>query len=78
MWHGSLRLIECARRSSCGMYASHSSVFDQAGLHLVSSKLYDLLLSPPPGEGLWGDCSLSVVFTKSVDRRADISPEVRE
>ena len=32
---------------------------DKTGLQHVSKKLYDLLLRPPPGSGLWGELYLS-------------------
>lgn len=33
-------------------------IHDKLRLQLVCTKFYALLISPPPGEGLWGECHL--------------------
>ncbi len=50
---------------------------DKLQLQLVSRKLHALLLRPPPGEGLWGDCDLSAVFGERLGKRGYIDPMVR-
>ena len=42
-------------------------LMDKIRLQLVSAKLYALLLSPPPGEGLWGEFDLSGKMSDCVD-----------
>ena len=37
-------------------------LYDKIRLQLVSRKLHALLTKPPPGDGLWGSCNLSVHF----------------
>ena len=52
------------------------NLYDKIRLQLVSKKLHALLLSPPPGEGLWGNCNLSLQFEKFVRARRFNEPEV--
>ena len=52
-------------------------LYDKIRLQLVSRKLHALLLSPPPGEGLWGECDLSVHFEKFIKKCGYVKPEVR-
>ena len=42
------------------------TLHDKIRLQLVSRKLHDLLMRPPSGEGLWGECDLSAEFSKFV------------
>ncbi len=49
---------------------------EKAWLQLVSKKLYALLLSFPPEEGVWGECHLSD-FSNSVNPCGSVKHEVR-
>ncbi len=40
----------------------HLDFWDKIQLQLVCRKLNALLMSPPPGEGVWGECDLSTDF----------------
>ena len=40
----------------------HLDFQDKIQLQFVCRKLNALLMSPPPGEGLWGKCDLSTDF----------------
>ncbi len=40
-----------------------TTLHDKIRLQLVSKKFRALLMMPPSGEGLWGQCDLSAVFS---------------
>ena len=50
---------------------------DKLQLELVSRKLHALLLRPPSGEDLWGECNFSVVFAECLGKRGYIDPMLR-
>ena len=48
-------------------------LYDKIRLQLVSRKLHALLAKPPPGDGLWGSCNLSVHFGGYKYLKPDVS-----
>ncbi len=49
---------------------------DKIQLQRVSRKLNALLMSPPPGEGLWGECDLTTDFNGAEEEISN-APEMR-
>ena len=49
---------------------------DKLRLQLVCKKVHGLLIRPPPGEGLWGECNLSAEI-RCIEEQGFIDPIVR-
>ncbi len=69
--------LECLPEDVLCQIIKHLSWHDKCQLQLVSRKLYAVMLNPPEGEGLWGECDLSALLSEHVKEDHFIEAAVR-